>query len=269
MIEDFSIDIDKILASQTKVKVPRFIVNYLKKIIHQDEINAFLADPSTRSGLGFFEDTLRFLNIKYEVRGLENLPKEGKYIFAANHPLGGPEAVIFGEVFRQTYGEKFKVPVNAILAHLKPLAEFFVPVNAISAKQSKEVSRNITAMFESDAQVLVFPAGKCARWRKFKITEMPWKKMFVTQARRYNRSIIPVHCTGKNSFRYNFLTFVSEMLKLKFSLGMLYLVDELFKHRNKTFVITFGEVVSVSDGKGMSDKQWAAVLREKAMQLGR
>ena len=58
------INVDAILkAKAPNVSVPGFLVSYLKKIVHQDEINDFLAsDPGT--GFDFIDATLKFLNVE-------------------------------------------------------------------------------------------------------------------------------------------------------------------------------------------------------------
>lgn len=219
-------------------------------------------------GAGFFDEALKYLNITYRTRGEEKLDKDKKYIFVCNHPLGGPEALIIGSVFHRLYGEGFQVPVTPIMANLKPLAEFFTPVNNLSSKQSRDLGERIAKMFNSDQQVVVFPAGLCARKIKGKITEMPWKKMFVTQARRYERDVVPVHMSGHNSKWYFFLCKLSKFLRLKINIGMLFLVDELFKQRGNEFVITFGEPVPYTTfDKSKTDLQWAAEMQERVKAL--
>ncbi len=219
-------------------------------------------------GAGFFDDALRYLNITYRTRGEENLEPGKQYIFACNHPLGGPEALIIGSVFRRLYGDGFKVPVTPLLAHLKPLTQFFVPVNNLSSKQSRDLGNRIADMFASDQQVLVFPAGLCAREIKGKITEMPWKKMFVTQSRRHERDVVPVHISGHNSRWFFFLAKVSKFFRLKINIGMLYLVDELFKQSGNEFVITFGKPIPYTTfDRTKTDLQWAAEVKDQVEAL--
>ena len=123
-------------------------------------------------------------------------------------------------------------------------------------------------MFNSDKQVLVFPAGLCARKIKGKVTEMPWKKMFVTQARRYERDVVPMHISGFNSKRFFFFTKLSMFLKLKFNIGMLFLVDELFNKKGEEFVITIGKPVPYTTfDKSKSDREWAAEMQEEVKKL--
>jgi 1-acyl-sn-glycerol-3-phosphate acyltransferase len=266
--ENYLVDIEKILGPKLRKKLPRFAINFLKRRLHQDQVNEAIMGANPYHGAGFFDEALKYLNITYRTRGEEKLDKDKKYIFVCNHPLGGPEALIIGSVFHRLYGEGFQVPVTPIMANLKPLAEFFTPVNNLSSKQSRDLGERIAKMFNSDQQVVVFPAGLCARKIKGKITEMPWKKMFVTQARRYERDVVPVHMSGHNSKWYFFLCKLSKFLRLKINIGMLYLVDELFKQRGNEFVITFCEPVPYTTfDKSKTDLQWAAEMQERVKAL--
>ncbi len=265
---DYLLDINKVLGPKLQKKLPRFAVNFLKRRIHQDQINECIMNAECYSGVGFFDEALKYVGITYRIRGEENLDPQKKYLFVCNHPLGGPEALIIGSVFKRLYGEGFKVPVNHILANLKPLNEFFVPVKVFSSRQSRELGGQIADMFKSDFQTLVFPAGLCARKIKGKVTEMPWKKMFVTQARKYERDVVPMHISGFNSKRFFFFTKLSMFLKLKFNIGMLFLVDELFNKKGEEFVITIGEPVPYTTfNKSKTDIQWAAEMKDRVEKL--
>ena len=266
--ESYLVDIEKIIGPKLRKKLPRFAINFLKRRLHQDQVNEAIMGANPYHGAGFFDEALKYLNITYRTRGEEKLDKDKKYIFVCNHPLGGPEALIIGSVLHRLYGDGFRVPVTPLLAHLKPLSEFFVPVNNLSSKQSLYLGVRIAEMFTSDKQVLVFPAGLCARKIKGKITEMPWKKMFVTQAKRYGRDVVPVHISGHNSRWYFFLAKLSRFLHLKINIGMLYLVDELFKQCGNEFVITFGDPVPYTTfDKSKSDRDWAADMQERVKAL--
>lgn len=269
--ESLFIDVEKMMGPKLRKKLPRFAINFLKRVIHQDEMNDIIGRVEHPVGVGFFDDVLKELNITYRTRGEEHLTSgtDKKYLFVCNHPLGGPEALIIGSVFSRLYGDGFNVPVTPLLAHLKPLTQFFVPVNNLSSKQSRDLGVRIAEMFNSDKQVLVFPAGLCAKKIKGKVTEMPWKKMFVTQARRYERDVIPIHISGHNSRWYFFLSKLSKFLGLKINIGMLYLVDELFKQCGNEFVITFGEPIPYTAfDKSKNDREWAAEVQERVKALG-
>lgn len=268
--QDYLLDINKILGPKLCRKLPRFAINFLKRRIHQDQINDCIMKAEHYHGPGFFDEALDYVGITYKVRGEENLDMNKKCLFVCNHPLGGPEALIIGSVFRRIYGDGFKVPVNHILANLKPLSDSFVPVRVYASRQSRELGDQIADMFKSDSQVLVFPAGLCARKIKGKVTEMPWKKMFITQARRYERDVVPMHISGFNSRRFFFFTKLSEMLKLKFNIGMLFLVDELFNKKGEEFVITIGKPIPYTTfDKSKTDKEWAAEIKDRVEMLSK
>ena len=254
---DYLLDLNEILGPKMSAKLPGFVKRFFARRLHIKQINDCIMKAEHYAGAGFFDEALDYVGITYKVRGEENIDLSKKYLFACNHPLGGPEALIIGSIFRKIYGDGFMVPSNQILYNMKPLQEFFVPVS-VGGRQGREIAERIAGMFESDRQVLVFPAGLCAKSIKGVVTEMPWKKMFISQARKYQRDVVPVHISGHNSKWYFFLSWLSRTLKLKFNLGMIYLVDELFKQRGNEFVITFGKPIEYDRfDKTKTDLQWA------------
>ena len=268
--KDYLLDVEKVLGPKLMKKLPRFAVNFFKRRIHQDEINDCIMHAEHYKGAGFFDEALKYVGITYRIRGEENLEPGKKYLFAGNHPLGGPEALIIGSVFRRIYGDGFKVPVNHLLANLKPLNEFFVPVKVYGSNRNRELGEQIADMFRSEYQVLVFPAGMCARKIKGKVTEMPWKKMFITQSRKFERDVVRIRISGFNSRRFFFFTKLSMFLKLKFNLGMIFLVDELFNKKGQEFVITFGKPVPYTTfDKSKTDLQWAAEIKNQVELLSK
>ena len=87
--------------------------------------------------------------------------------------------------------------------------------------------------------------------------------MFITQSRKYERDVVPVHMSGYNSKLFMFLTSFSKFIGLKFNIGMFMLVDELFKKQHKTFVITFGKPIPYSSfDKSKTDQQWAESVKQ-------
>ena len=62
-VKDRLIDLDGVLASKFKGKkaLPRFVVNFLKRFIHQDWLNEVLARGY--DGVEFCEDTLQYMGV--------------------------------------------------------------------------------------------------------------------------------------------------------------------------------------------------------------
>ena len=115
---DYLLDVNEMLGPELSRKLPGFVKWYLKRRIHQDQINDCILKAEHYKGAGFFDEALDYIGIRYRIRGEEKICKERKYIFACNHPLGGPEALIIGSVFRKIYGGGFKVPANKLLTNM-------------------------------------------------------------------------------------------------------------------------------------------------------
>ncbi len=246
MSEKMLIDIDAILASKAGKKaryVPSFLVSYLKKIVHQEELNGFLENEQDRYGVEFIEDFFRFFDNSFEVDGMENLPSEGLCTFVSNHPLGALDGMGLGMILGKRYDEKIKYLVNDLLMNIPQLKSLFIPINK-TGRQAKNLPRQVDEAFRSDNHILMFPAGICSRRQNGVIRDLEWKKTFITKSIQTQRDIVPIHFEGRNSdFFYN-LANVNKMLGIKFNIAMLYLADEMFKNRGKKFKVTIGKPIS-------------------------
>ena len=100
---DYLLDMDEILGAKMSAKLPGFVKRFLKNRLHLDQINDCIMKAEHYAGAGFFDEALDYIGITYKIRGEENLDLSKKYIFACNHPLGGPEALIIGSVFKRIY----------------------------------------------------------------------------------------------------------------------------------------------------------------------
>jgi putative hemolysin len=241
-------------------KIPSFVYNYLKKIIHQDELNYFFGKYGGCKGTEFTKHVLKYLNISYEVKGIENIPKDGRFIFASNHPLGGADGIMLIDYLGDKYDILF--PVNDILLKVKSLNNIFIPINKHGG-QAKEAAKKLNEAFESDKQILIFPAGLVSRKHpNGKIQDLEWKKTFISKAISSKRDVIPVHISGKNSNFFYKLSKLRKFFGIKANIEMLYLVHEFNKHRGKTFTITFGQPIphpSLKNDK--SQKAWAEEIK--------
>ena len=250
----FLIDIDKILrekAPQKSKYIPRFVVSYLKRIVHQDELNGFLREAKDKVGVDFLKASLDFLDAKLVVKGEENLPAQGLCTFVSNHPLGGQDGLALGYVLGTRYGGKIKYLVNDLLMNLHGLAPL------------KDFPRMVEAGFASDDQLLMFPAGLCSRRRGGVIRDLEWKKAFIVKSVQHHRDVVPIHFDGRNSnFFYN-LANLCKALGIKFNIAMLYLADEMLKNRHKTFTITIGKPIPWQTfDKSRTPLQWAQYVKD-------
>lgn len=266
----FLIDIDKILKTKAGKKskyIPRFVTSYLKRIVHQDELNVFLHDSKDKVGVEFLEACMEFLDAKVEIKGLENLPKEGKCTFVSNHPLGGQDGVALGYILGKHYGGNVRYLVNDLLMNLHGLAPLCIPINK-TGSQSRDFPKMVEAGFSSDNHIIMFPAGLCSRRQNGVIRDLEWKKTFVTKSVETQRDVVPLHFEGRNSdFFYNLVN-LCKFVGIKFNIAMLYLADEMLKNRHKTFTLTIGKPIPWQTfDKSKTPAQWAQFVKDVVYKL--
>ena len=167
-----SINIAQVLKEKVpNTKIPTFLVNYLRRIVHEDELNEFLRKYPGLKNLEFIEATLNDLHVSIKIEGKENLPQGGKYIFVGNHPLGGLDGITTGYIIGKEYDNKIKFFSNDILMNVEPFKEMFVPVNKVGS-QSKDYAVKMKELYESDYHLITYPAGMCSRKVKGKIVDL-------------------------------------------------------------------------------------------------
>ena len=267
-----TIDIKKVLQSKMGAKakfVPGFLVNWLKRVVHEDQVNAYLWDSRDKSGVDWLEECVRYLDMTLDIKGKENLPDpaDGRlYTFVSNHPLGGEDGVALGAIIGRHYDGRFRYLVNDLLMNLPGLAPVCIPINK-TGNQSRNFPAMVEAGFQSDNHMLMFPAGICSRKHDGVISDIPWKKTFVSKSVEYQRDVVPIHFSGQNSNKFYRLANFSDK-HLPFNLAMLFLVDEMYKNVHKTFHITIGKPIPWQTfDKSKTPSEWAQYVREKVYSL--
>ena len=267
-----TIDIKRILKDKMGSKarfVPCFLVAWLKKIIHEDEVNHFLWENRNLKGTEWLTACVQYLDMTLDIVGAENLPDKnnGKlYTFVSNHPLGGQDGVSLGSIIGRHYDGKFRYLVNDLLLNLPGLKPVSIGINK-TGKQSRDFPRMVEAGFNSDNHLLMFPAGLNSRRINGEIHDLPWKKTFITKSVETHRDVVPIHFSGQNSKRFYRIAKFSDRY-LPFNLAMLFLVDEMYRNVGKTFRITIGKPIPWQTfNKTKSPMEWANFVEERVYAL--
>lgn len=257
--------LSKRISSSGRRWIPHWLVRMLEKLIRQDDLNGILMRTYPNEGTAFATAALKDLDIEVEVCGLENVPEDGRYIFASNHPLGGLDGIALISILGGRYGDEgFRFPVNDMLMNVRPLKEVFIPINKFG-RQGRDAARRLAETYASDKQVIFFPAGLVSRLHKGgEIKDLEWQKAFVAKALEYERDIVPVHFSGHNTSKFYRIAKWRKRLGLKFNIEQILLPSEVCKARGNRFTVTFGSPISYRDIKdcGKSPKELAAEIRE-------
>lgn len=259
------IDIRQVLrekAPSLSRRLPGFLVNYLIRIVHQDELNEILNRYHDKDGADFMDELIDYFDLTLNLYNEENIPENGRSVFVSNHPLGGLDGICLSAVLGKHYKGNIRYLVNDLLLFIPNLRSIFIPVNK-HGKQARQAVLLADEAYASDNQIITFPAGLCSRKIKGKITDLAWQKSFVTKAVEYKRDVIPVFFEGKNSnFFYNLANFRSA-IGLKMNLEMLYLSDEVFKSKRAVYQIYFGKPIPWQTfDKSKSPAEWAKWVRD-------
>ena len=239
------IDIKQVLqqkAPSAARKIPGFVVNYLIRTVHQDELNDILRRYHDKDGVAFMQELIGYFDLNLELVNEENIPAEGRYIFASNHPLGGLDGICLSAVIGGRFDGKIRYLVNDLLLYLSNLRSIFFFFIKFGA-QGKTNALLIEEAYASDNQIITFPAGLCSRKQHGKIQDTEWKKSFIQKAVECQRDIIPVFFEGRNSNCFNRLANLRKALGIKMNYEMVYLPDEMFRSKHKTFRIYFGKPI--------------------------
>lgn len=268
--EEKFIEIEKVIAEKNPrllKTMPGFVISYIKRVIHQDQVNDFIARHGHHYNFDFIAKILEEFGVEIETKGIENVPNTGGIVIASNHPLGGLDALAMMHKLSDIR-QDMRFIVNDILLSFKNLKDLFIPVNK-HGKSGSESVKMINAQFASDQLTLVFPAGLVSRKQAGGIIkDLEWKKSFITKAKQYQRDIIPVYVEGCNSkFFYN-LSRWRKRLGIKANIEMFYLMDEMYKQRGQKITIYFGKPIKYSTfDKSKSDDQWAHEVKEIVYRL--
>ena len=266
------IDIESVIASKNKKllkRIPEFLISYLKRIVHQDEINEFLIRNQNCTPLEFIDKGLELFEVKIKTKGLNNLPKDPRVIVVANHPLGGLDGVGLTKIISEHLDKEAKITANDLLMNLVPVRPKFIGVNKHGGNVKSYVA-DMHKSFASDHPIIFFPAGLISRRTKGEIKDLEWKRTFIKKAIEYERDILPVHINGRVSNFFYRLANLRKFLGIRHNIEMLYLPNELFKQRQQELIITFGEPISWKTfTPDKSVEEWAQKVKETVYRLNK
>lgn len=263
------IDIKKVIADKNPKllkRLPRFLIRYLQKILHEDDVNGFIQNHSNDSPIDFCLAVMNKFDIKVKVNGISNIPINEGAILACNHPLGGMDAMALVTALHERRPD-IKFIVNDVLMHLKNLRPIFTGVNKFGSNLNESLQR-VDDEFKSNNLLCIFPAGLVSRKLKGKVRDLTWKKTFVSRAKKHDKQIIPVHIKGQlSNFFYNVYS-IRKFFGIKANIEMLYLVNELFKLHDQEITITIGKPILPSVlGNDFSDQEWAEEIKNRVYEL--
>ncbi len=232
------------------------------KIVHQDECNKVLQTYDTLSPFDFNQKVLELFYVNFTSFKTEKIPTTGRVLIYANHPLGALEALALIEVVRSVR-QDIKIVANELLMYIKPLNPLFLPVDALTAKTSKESIANIIKALKNDEAVIIFPAGEVSRKTKEGIRDGEWNRGFLRFASKTKTPLLPIKIEATNSWYFYLIS------KIYKPFSTLLLPDQMFRRKGKKMEIKVGELLTAETyaNTDLNEEEQVAKLKEQLYQL--
>ena len=267
---DKFVEVRKLIASKNPAAlkwVPGFVIEWLRNTIHEDEVNDFMELHGNKLPADFCKATIDRFDLKLNASGLENIPDHPqRIILAANHPLGGLDAIAMIYLLRDIRPD-IRFIVNDFLLAITTLKDKFIGVNKVG-KSAMESLQRVEEQFAVGETTFIFPAGLVSRKINRQIHDLEWKKTFITKAKKYDLPIVPVHIGGRLTDRFYRLANLRKFFGVKFNIEMLYLVDEMFHQQGLTLDIVVGKpILPETFTKEKNDLAWAQWVQDQVYQL--
>ncbi|MEP7044623.1 MAG: lysophospholipid acyltransferase family protein [Dokdonella sp.] len=215
------------------------VVEFLRRVVCEERINAILDKGAALTGFEFVELVLDELKISYSVANTdrENIPVEGRVVIVANHPLGALDALaliqLVGSVRRDV-----KVLANDVLMQLEPLSPLFLPLPVFGNGNALAGMREAYRALEREEAIIVFPSGEVSRMRPQGVRDLEWSSGFARLALKTAAPVLPVHIAAHNSPMFYGVSMLAKPL------AALLLAREMFGAANARIGFQVGEIVT-------------------------
>jgi putative hemolysin len=235
-----------------------FVLFLFEKLLKIKLINSFIERNRHLKGIDFINSLFDELNFTYNVsdKSKNRIPAEGKVIIVSNHPLGGLDGLALLKAVYEVR-QDVKIVANDILANIENLKDLFLPFDLFNPIGQKVNIKNIELALTNDEAVIFFPSGEVSRLTFKGIRDGKWKKGALHFAKSTKAPILPAFIKGRNSVLFYALSFIWKPI------GMFLLPRELFKQKNKTITIKFGDLIPPESFEKVADQKLQINLLKK------
>lgn len=217
-------------------KEPLRIPYLAKKLLGIDKIDHLIQRHPEYDAEQMTIFLLNHFRITYhQVNKNAHIPKTGRMIVVANHPMGLIDPFAVAHLIYQ-YRKDVCILGTKLLRYIPQFNDRLVVTDNFSQRISKEEYKRLVEIFESDKCIIIFPAGEVSRLTITGIKDGKWSSGFMKLAQRYNVPILPLYVQARNSWRF-YLTSL-----LYRSLATFKLPREVFRAYGKHLNIAVGEL---------------------------
>ena len=215
----------------------------------------------------FFKLACKYLNLLYDLSGLENIPKEGPCVVVSNHPHGMSDGIMFGDVVMKVRDD-VRIVVNEFLHCVRGMRPYEITVDVYGGEAAKRANmagmREILRWLKEGHCILVFPSGSAATfsWQDKRIIDDPWQENISTIIRKTGATVVPMHISGHTGAFFQVVSMLSRNLRANF------LPREILRDGRMRHCIRLGKAIPPTAYAGLStDTALSHYFRLRSMLL--
>lgn len=239
------IDLQSMFSAKTSKNIFKGVIKSIEKLLAIDGINAIYR--STTTGIDareFCRQSLNALDVDYAVseQEISDIPQKGPLVMVANHPFGGLEGIILGEILLHVRPD-VRILGNYLLKQIPELAPIIIPVDPFNPK--KAAVSNARALKKAmdwvadGGALLAFPSGEVSHFhaRTAKITDPPWSPHIAKIAMKTKAKVLPVHIHGRNTIFFNMMGLIHPRFRT------MLLPRQIINKKGSTIQLTMGKPI--------------------------
>jgi len=221
--------------------LPQAFKSFIKSILYENQVNKLLNEFRNDRDLAFINKILSYLNLSISTHFNYPINKLNRCIFVCNHPTGIIDGLVVMNIINEAHPTQ--IITNDILDFVPNIKNLILPVDWLGTINKKQ-TRSLINAFHSDKHIIIFPAGEVSKFRNFTIEDLDWNPSFIKKAIQFNRNIIPVRISGKNSTLFYAVSILRRFFKMDFNIEMFLLIREVFNKKNCSINVKFGSPIS-------------------------
>jgi putative hemolysin len=218
----------------------------VSQLLGIDQINSIYERlRRSRSSGQPFGNILKLLDVSYLVQSedLTRIPTEGPLVVVANHPFGGIEGMVLGDLIQRIRPDT-KIVGNFLLNKIAPIRESLISVDPFGRSSSIRTNaaqiRECLRWLKAGHGLIVFPAGEVAHYCHHHrcITDPPWSVHVAALVRLSGAQVSPIFFDGRNSILFNLLGIIHPKLRTAM------LGRELLAKKASRVTLTIGRAIN-------------------------
>lgn len=214
----------------------------------------------------FFHLACKYLNLRYELSGQENIPAEGPCVVVSNHPHGMSDGLMFGDIVTQRRTD-VRIVVNEFLRCVRGMRPYEITVDVYGGDAAKRANmvgmREMLQWLREGHCLLVFPSGSAATYspRDGRVVDDPWQENISALILKTGVPVIPMHISGRTGLFFQVVSMISRSLRANF------LPREILRDQRMRHTIRLGKPIAPATMAGMGKEQLTAYMRLRSMLL--